>query len=151
MTCTQFSNTEFGRGDKSSGQYLTRKKSSVEARPTEIKRLSHVRQRLSTDRRGACKEQLSPLKASGSRAQREGRAHSTAVNLPLERYFPCGVIFPVPIFRKEFACLLSPPSAPSEIQSLRALVSSFAEIIWACELSTVLVWPLCPQSLMIFL
>lgn len=68
-------------------------------------------QMLGRDRRGACKEQLISLKALGTSMQREWRVCSTAVNPSLEGYFPCGIIFPVPIFRKEFVCLLSPTNA----------------------------------------
>jgi len=77
----------------------------MEAGPAEIKRPGHMRQMLGTDRRRACKEQLSSLKASGTRQQRGGRVWSTAVNPSLESYFPCEVIFPMLVFRKEFACL----------------------------------------------
>lgn len=70
-----------------------------------------MRQMLGRGRRGACKEHLSSLKASGTSVQSGGGEGSTAVNPSLERYFPCGVSFPGPVFRKEFVCLLSPTNA----------------------------------------
>lgn len=90
---------------------MDQKKSSSEARPAEIETQPWEGDAGGGGRRGTGKEQLISLKASGTSVQRRGRVCSTAVDPSLGRYFPHGVIFPVSIFRKEFACLLSPANA----------------------------------------
>lgn len=97
---------------------LTRRNPAWRPGQLRLREPSHMRQMLDTDRRQACEEQPSSPEASGIRGQRGGRVHSTAVNPSMERHFLCGVIFHVPIFRKEFVCLLSPTNALSENQSM---------------------------------